>query len=181
MNRIFNIFVLSLCVSQFALSDESTSSKKWPDDMCIKAVSQYIADRPIVATEGEYIYLLAFLQDLIAACEYNIENYFNQTSSMQFISSYIGDQIIIVKVERTILVWDDENKVYKILANISVFDEFFKVYFAMKDFNSLIDLWHKKTNILLKERYEISKEMSALNDYLIYRSNGAINFDIVFE
>jgi hypothetical protein len=128
------------------------------------------SDISITSLETEYEYILDFLENAKLSYEANCENYFCRTSLIQWLPIYEDDEFLIRALKRTVLYWDDKKGKYIPIADINIITEIRNILDILYTYNELVDFWYKKTGNLLREKYDIVKEMQKWSNLIEQRT-----------
>jgi hypothetical protein len=178
MGGIINMktFFLLVFVVHFVFPGESLS-ENWPDEIYNDIILAYAKDHSnFDITKKEYNYVLDYLERLIIAHKDNIENYFSNKSITQWTPAYVNEELIIIEIEKTNLIWDEEIAAYAPRASIDIIGETVAILSICYDYNLLINFWYNKTNMMLRDEYDVDKVWDELYTDIKLRNNGSIEF-----
>jgi hypothetical protein len=112
--------------------------------------------------ENEYYYILDYLFNSIIAHKRNCNNYYENIDLITYVPMYKNGKLEIIEETRTVNYYDIDTKESYEKADISVLLEYSQYCFAIFTYNQLIDFWHTKTGIYLKNKLNIDSLKAGL-------------------
>ena len=157
-------FLIILCFHVTCAVYPQNETGWFPKEPLTIAIDKYISN--ITADDqntirNEYRYILAFIEDNIAAIQENIEKSFKGIDLTVKKPAFIEGQLKIVEEKAEIdYMWDSELKTHRAVPRKDYVTELVEIIVYMRIYNHLLDFWYLKTGERLFEEIDVKAKFN---------------------
>lgn len=179
LKKVFFLAIIFLYINNTVFSENVWEENNWPELLpSFPLIDEYVKDKSytdIDMLREEYIFILLFLEEAVAAVEKNIDNFFEPAVLFRYVPGCIDGKLLITTDETTVISFNGKTRA--LVADILPYVEFACYAVYMDLHNYLNDYWREKTGEILRQKYDSGNLANELSLSIQHRFECIMNYD----